>query len=186
MARTCTAESSTAEIQSGLEDREDRDMAKKKQKLPRDRELAKARAAGMARATAGKARTFANKKDILGAETGDGEIDEGVEEYASKKNAAAPDGAPAENAEVKIEELVTKSLYDEDQFSRLLAEIRAIGLSDAQFKALSESMDLPRKDIESILFSAEVCFEMQKNRVGLKVHETRRQIVARLIEEEKP
>ena len=48
------------------------------------------------------------------------------------------------------------------QFVRLLAEIRAVGLSDAQFADLSASMDLPRAQIEELLERAEEAFEARK------------------------
>ena len=61
-------------------------MGKKKDKaLPHYRKLLKAKAAGGAAATRGRARTFADKKDILAANTGDSEIDEGLVEYNAKR-----------------------------------------------------------------------------------------------------
>lgn len=65
-------------------------MAKKKgkQELPHYRKLMKAAAAGGAAATKGRARAFADKKDILAGETGDSEIDEGLAEYKEKQETA--------------------------------------------------------------------------------------------------
>ena len=54
---------------------------KQKNDLPQYRKNLKAAAAGGAKATAGRARVFADKKDIQAKDTGDSEIDEGVEEY---------------------------------------------------------------------------------------------------------
>ena len=57
----------------------------KNAKLPQDRLNAKARAAAGAAATAGRARTFADKKDKLVKAGGDPEINEGLEEYEEAK-----------------------------------------------------------------------------------------------------
>lgn len=54
-------------------------MAKGKKKLPRDRVLAKARAAELARSTAGKARVFKDRSKT--APKADPEIEEGLDEY---------------------------------------------------------------------------------------------------------
>lgn len=56
----------------------------KNAKLSRDRLMAKARNAAGAAATAGRARTFADKGDILAKNKGDAEIEEGLEEYEEK------------------------------------------------------------------------------------------------------
>lgn len=62
-------------------------MKGKKKKVPREIRIARAGGAAMAKATAGRARVFANKKDKL-VSTGDSEIDEGVEEYQEAKDPA--------------------------------------------------------------------------------------------------
>lgn len=41
------------------------------------------------------------------------------------------------------------------QFARLLAEIRAVGLSTAQYMDLEDSMDLDRDEIDELLERAE-------------------------------
>jgi len=46
-------------------------------------------------------------------------------------------------------------VHDELQFPRLLAEIRAVGLTDDQYKVLRESMDLTSGDIDELLERAE-------------------------------
>lgn len=60
-------------------------MAKKsKPKLSHASRLAKAAAAGMAKATAGRSRTFAGKKDKLASNKGDEEIDDGLAEFQER------------------------------------------------------------------------------------------------------
>lgn len=66
-------------------------MAKKKQKVPQQVKNMRAATAGMAKATAGRARAFADKKDMLAANTGDSEINEGLEEYKEKQYQPAQD-----------------------------------------------------------------------------------------------
>lgn len=58
-------------------------MSKKKKNkdLPQFIRNLRAKAAGGAAATAGRSRVFDNKKDIVAKDTGDSEIDEGLEEY---------------------------------------------------------------------------------------------------------
>lgn len=51
---------------------------------------------------------------------------------------------------------------DDIQFPRLLAEIRATGLSNSQYKALQASMDLPRARINEIFDRAQAQFEKMK------------------------
>lgn len=58
-------------------------MAKAK-KLSHASKIAKAAAAGMAKATAGRSRTFATKQDKLAANKGDEEIADGMAEYEEK------------------------------------------------------------------------------------------------------
>ena len=41
------------------------------------------------------------------------------------------------------------------QFPRLLAEIRAIGLTNTQYKELAESMDISQLDVDELLERAE-------------------------------
>jgi hypothetical protein len=41
------------------------------------------------------------------------------------------------------------------QFPRLLAELRAVGLTDEQYAGLAESMDLDRDSIDELLERAE-------------------------------
>lgn len=58
----------------------------------------------------------------------------------------------------------TGSFLDNDvQFPRLLAEIRAVGLTDGQVKALETSMDLSVDRIDEILSRAEDVFEKIKD-----------------------
>jgi hypothetical protein len=54
--------------------------------------------------------------------------------------------------------------WNEDgiQFARLLAEIRAVGLTKEQYEALSESMDLARNEIDEVLERAETEFQKIK------------------------
>lgn len=66
----------------------------KKTKIPQQAKNSKASAAGIAKQTAGRARAFADKKDMLAANTGDAEMDEGLEEYKEKQAAQAPEIAP--------------------------------------------------------------------------------------------
>jgi hypothetical protein len=56
---------------------------------------------------------------------------------------------------------------DEIQFPRLLAEIRAVGLTPSQYKQLVASMDLPSKQsIDGLLERAEMEWERIKARDG--------------------
>lgn len=55
---------------------------------------------------------------------------------------------------------MTKWENNDIQFPRLLAEIRAIGLSEAQYKELNETMDLEQDEIDILLERAEI--EWQK------------------------
>lgn len=50
----------------------------------------------------------------------------------------------------------------EIQFARLLAEVRAVGLTADQMKGLSVSMDLPEKEIADLFAEAEDVFEAAK------------------------
>jgi hypothetical protein len=52
---------------------------------------------------------------------------------------------------------------DYTQFTRLLAEIRASGLSENQYADLKVSMDLDRTDIDKVLERAEVEWEKMKS-----------------------
>jgi hypothetical protein len=52
---------------------------------------------------------------------------------------------------------------DYSQFARLLAEIRASGLSEAQYTDLKVSMDLDRTDIDKVLERAEAEWEKMKS-----------------------
>lgn len=52
------------------------------------------------------------------------------------------------------------------QFPRLLAEIRAVGLTPEQYRDLQVSMDLSRDDIDELLYRAEGAFEAEKNKIG--------------------
>jgi hypothetical protein len=63
---------------------------KQKNDIPQFRRNLKAKAAGGAKATAGRSRVFADKKDIQAKDTGDSEIDEGIEEYKDAKPEIAP------------------------------------------------------------------------------------------------
>jgi len=60
-----------------------------------------------------------------------------------------------------------KSLWEDDaiQFPRLLAEIRAIGLTNDQVNALSESMCLYPSEIFEVLERAEIEFQNIKNNI---------------------
>lgn len=51
------------------------------------------------------------------------------------------------------------------QFPRLLAEIRAAGLTAGQYALLKESMDLSKKEIDSVLERAEKAWESIKDGV---------------------
>lgn len=52
------------------------------------------------------------------------------------------------------------------QFARLLAEIRAIGLTDEQYQKLMESMDLLEcEHIDELLERAEIEWQKQKAKV---------------------
>lgn len=55
-------------------------------RTPREAVLSRSRAAGMASATRGRARTFADKKSI--PESADPEIQEGLQEYEEKKRSS--------------------------------------------------------------------------------------------------
>lgn len=52
-------------------------------------------------------------------------------------------------------ETVAKWDHNSTQFPRLLAELRAYGLTDSQYTALEEAMDLGREDIDELLERAE-------------------------------
>ncbi len=63
-------------------------MAKKNKNVSQSMKNSKAAAAGMARSTAGRSRVFAGKKEKLAAmNTGDSEINEGLEEYDERDEA---------------------------------------------------------------------------------------------------
>ena len=51
---------------------------------------------------------------------------------------------------------------DDIQFARLLAEIKAVGLTPEQMDGLSESMDLSKEHIHQLLDRAEEVFEYVK------------------------
>lgn len=51
------------------------------------------------------------------------------------------------------------------QFARLLAELRAVGLTDEQYAALRESMDLARDRIDEVLERAETEWQRLKEQV---------------------
>ena len=51
---------------------------------------------------------------------------------------------------------------DELQFPRLLAEIKAVGLTPDQVNSLCDSMDLTPHDIHDLLYRAEMMFERLK------------------------
>lgn len=53
---------------------------------------------------------------------------------------------------------------DSIQFPRLLAEIRACGLTKEQYQFLKESMDLNRNEIDELLQRAEVAWGGIKQR----------------------
>lgn len=54
-----------------------------------------------------------------------------------------------------------KSAWEDDniQFARLLAEIRAVGLTNKQYRDLMDSMDLTRAQIDELLTRADNAFE---------------------------
>lgn len=52
---------------------------------------------------------------------------------------------------------------DAIQFPRLLAEVRAVGLTDEQYAGLAESMDLDRDEIDEVLERAEEEWEAIKD-----------------------
>jgi hypothetical protein len=54
---------------------------------------------------------------------------------------------------------------DDVQFPRLLAELRAKGLTKAQYKFLQESADLTQGDVDDIMARAEETFEAIKEQV---------------------
>jgi hypothetical protein len=54
-------------------------------------------------------------------------------------------------------------LEDTIQLPRLLAEIRAIGLTKDQYRQLQDSMDLERHEIDELLRRAEVAWERTKS-----------------------
>lgn len=62
-----------------------------------------------------------------------------------------------------------KHLWDRDdvQFPRLLAEIKAIGLTPEQMRNLSASMDLSKEDIHELLDRAEETFDAVKEQLDL-------------------
>jgi hypothetical protein len=67
-------------------------MAKKQKKVSQAIKNLKAGAAGLASATAGRARVFDGKKEKLAKlNTGDAEIDEGIAEYAEKTAPKTPE-----------------------------------------------------------------------------------------------
>jgi hypothetical protein len=55
-------------------------------------------------------------------------------------------------------------IIDSIQFPRLLAELRAIGLTEAQYRELAVSMDLSQEDIDQLLERAETSWNRIKNR----------------------
>lgn len=55
---------------------------------------------------------------------------------------------------------------DAIQFPRLLAEIRAIGLTDEQYQDLATSMDLNQERLDELLERAEIVWERIKERTG--------------------
>ena len=61
---------------------------------------------------------------------------------------------------------MAKSLWDNDavQFPRLLAEIRAIGLTSTQYSELACEMDLSRDKIDELLERAETEWQAHKER----------------------
>lgn len=63
-------------------------------------------------------------------------------------------------------DMKTKTRWDIDsiQFPRLLAEIRAIGLTREQYHLLSEAMDLAVDDIDDVLERAETTWVLLKER----------------------
>lgn len=62
---------------------------------------------------------------------------------------------------------MSNKAWDNDllQFARLLAEIRAIRLSDEQYDDLSKSMGLGVHEIDSLFSRAEEVFEQEKESV---------------------
>lgn len=54
---------------------------------------------------------------------------------------------------------------DSIQFPRLLAEIRAVGLTSQQYADLARSMDLSKNQIDAVLARAEVAFEQIKRQI---------------------
>lgn len=60
-----------------------------------------------------------------------------------------------------------KHLWERDdvQFPRLLAEIKAVGLTPEQMQSLSSSMDLSKEDIHELLDRAEETFDAAKEQL---------------------
>jgi hypothetical protein len=64
----------------------------------------------------------------------------------------------------KTKSLLREALWEDDhiQFARLLAEIKAVGLTDSQSRDLCDSMDLPLESICELLDRAEEEWERLK------------------------
>lgn len=58
---------------------------------------------------------------------------------------------------------------DEVQFPRLLSEIRAAGLTSAQYEDPCKSMGLERRDIDELLLRAEAAWEKKKSSLPLSL-----------------
>ena len=73
-----------------------------------------------------------------------------------------------EDGQVTFEEVANANLWANDgiQFTRMLAEIRAVGLTDGQYEGLADSMELDRAEIDALLARAEVEWEAIKERVS--------------------
>jgi hypothetical protein len=70
------------------------------------------------------------------------------------------DGHPT----VSVGEVMNDAMWERDdvQFPRLISELKAVGLTDAQMEALSQSMGLDRNRIHELLDRGEEVFETIK------------------------
>ncbi len=75
-----------------------------------------------------------------------------------------------------VECAMPKDNWEDDsiQFSRLLAEINAVGLTDQQYAELMESTELTRGDIDELLQRAEKDWEHTKTSLLMSGRQTER------------
>lgn len=86
---------------------------------------------------------------------------DGTEFFANYDDEGNPD--PEEVVEAKItekgEEALDRWKSDEIQFPRLLAELRAVGLTDGMYEELCASMDIEKDDLDELLERAETAWQ---------------------------